>query len=123
MRIRRNNRSCPGDLAVWNDKRKRCSETVRAECVSVDMSHTRDGNGRSKRTYNPTWEIEYDGRRIRLSSNNYTQKHVAIGHHRNLRINPDHPEEFMDPSGGTLIIGIGFVVIGVIATVIQFTAG
>ena len=29
----------------------------------------------------------------------------------------------MDPSGGTLIIGIGFLVIGIIATVVQFTAG
>ncbi|MCR5790074.1 MAG: DUF3592 domain-containing protein [Lachnospiraceae bacterium] len=102
-------------------KRKRCSEKVRAECIAVNTSRSHDSNGRGKRTYNPTWEIEYNGRTITLGSNSYTSKYVAPGHHRTLRINPDNPEEFMDPSGGTLIIGIGFFVLGIIATVLVFT--
>ena len=104
-------------------KRRKCSERVSAECVSVDSHSSRGSNGKRSRTYSPTWEIEYNGRRITLSSNNYSSKYVAVGHHRTLRINPDNPEEYLDPSSGMLLIGIGFVAIGIIGTVVQLTGG
>ncbi|MCR4657095.1 MAG: hypothetical protein K5770_12835 [Lachnospiraceae bacterium] len=104
-------------------KRKRCSVTVRAECIAVDSRRSGNSGGGRQTTYNPTWEIEYDGRRIELKANSYSSRHVAVGHHRNLRINPENPEEFLDPSGGLLLIGIGFVVIGILGTVVQLTGG
>ncbi len=104
-------------------KRKRCSEKVRAECIAVDSRRSGNSSGGRQTTYNPTWEIEYDGRRIQLKSNSYSSRYTAVGHHRNLRINPDNPEEFLDPSSGLLIIGIGFVVIGILGTIVQLTGG
>ncbi len=104
-------------------KRKKCSEKVRAECIAVDTRRSGSSGGGRQTAYCPTWEIEYDGRRIELKPGGYSSKHVAVGHHRTLRINPDNPEEFLDPSSGLLLIGIGFVVIGIVGTVAQLTGG
>lgn len=70
---------------------KNCTEEVLGEIVDID-SWYEDGH----KTYTPVYEINYNGNKIKIKSDEYTNvDNYEIGRFDDLLINPLNPNEYI----------------------------
>ncbi len=83
--------------AIWYYKNK-YKETVEATVAYVDSHISRTGKGHHVRTYRPVYEFTYSGRTYQVMDKVYSSgNHPVKGEERELLIDEDNPEHFVDP--------------------------
>jgi hypothetical protein len=87
-------------IGIWliNDtekKRERCTDTVEATVVDIEMTGLFiEGKGKKRDCY-PVYEFYYCGKYYRRTSNDIVHKYrFSVGDHVELAINPKYPDEF-----------------------------
>lgn len=106
--------------------RKRCTYKVNAKCVAVSSSTHRDKNGRTRKTYMPTYSVYVNDKEERLWNNKYSSHKFEIGEYYNILINPNNPIEYIDINtrklhSGLLLIGTLFIGVSVIVGIVLVT--
>lgn len=96
---------------------KNCTKEVIGEIVDIDSIYDE-----AHRTYTPVYEINYNGNKIRIKSDEYSNvDRYEIGRFDDLLINPSNPNEFIFPhkNGNRLVMIIGFlsIVSGIITLI------
>ena len=76
---------------------KRCTESVSAEFIGYDIvKHTNIGK-RSYKYYYPKVRYEYGGKLYEVTGGNTSARDKAEGYVQEIYIDPDSPEDFIDP--------------------------
>lgn len=98
-------------LAVY-EHQKKCTVKVRGKCVS--LSGPRDLGIKSSTAYFPTYEIEYQGKKITVTRTvGKTDGRVKLNETYDLYIDPNNPQNFVNKQDneqylGTLRLTAGF---------------
>lgn len=106
-------------INVTAKQRERCTDTVEATVVDIEMTGLFIEGKRKKRDCYPVYEFYYCGKYYRRTSNDIVHKYrFSIGDHVELAINPKYPDEFhiledisgIDKGGLiSLIVGVALI--------------
>lgn len=81
-------------LVGYGKRSADCTLAVDARVVEMEKS-----TGSDKNTYRPVYGFEYGGQSYEVHGHAYTNSEkYAVGQSVMLKINPDQPEEFVDPA-------------------------
>lgn len=99
--------------------KKRCTYEVNAKCVDVSTSTHRNKNGRTRKTYMPTYSAYVNDKEIKLWNNKYSSHKFEVGEYYTVSINLENPTEFIDINtkkvhSGMLLIGTLFIGVSII---------
>lgn len=113
-----------GILIVIFDRRKRarCTEETTATIVSVGEDITRDGSGHKERSYTAYYEFTARGGTVRRQGGSSTsrKRKYKRGETRQVRYNPNNPNEFVvvgdsgNTGGGIALIILAIVIAGAV---------
>ena len=109
-----------GPIGGQNRKKKRCTESVLAECVDIRTKRGRTSKGGSITLFSAVYRYNYNGRSYENAENMYSKTRTPmVGEQRMIFLDPDHPSFFYEPKRdrkinfSIMIIGIMIVAISV----------
>lgn len=76
---------------------KRCTESVSAEFIGYDIVKRSSTGKSSYKNYYPKFRYEYGGKLYEVTGGNTSARDKAEGNVQEIYIDPDSPEDFIDP--------------------------
>lgn len=76
---------------------KRCTESVSAEFIGYDIVKRSSTGKSSYKNYYPKFRYEYGGKLYEVTGGNTSARDKAEGYVQEIYIDPDSPEDFIDP--------------------------
>ena len=76
---------------------KRCTESVSAEFIGYDIVKRSSTGKSSYKNYYPKFRYEYGGKLYEVTGSNTSARDKAEGYVQEIYIDPDSPEDFIDP--------------------------
>ena len=106
-------------------KRSRCTVATRATVCKVEIDRETDEDGHSRNSYTPTFEYAVNGETYRRKGGVYSNRRRTYreGDVKNIKYNPDKPEEFVVEGAGGMGGGIFLMVLSVVIFVVLIIYG
>ena len=83
---------------------KRCTESVSAEFIGYDIVKHTNTSKSSYKNYCPKFRYEYGGKLYEVTGGNTYARNKAEGYVQEIYIDPDSPEDFIDPENNNKLI-------------------
>lgn len=83
---------------------KRCTESVSAEFIGYDIVKHTNTSKSSYKNYYPKFRYEYGGKLYEVTGSNTYARDKAEGYVQEIYIDPDSPEDFIDPENNNKLI-------------------
>lgn len=83
---------------------KRCNESVSAEFIGYDIVKHTNTSKSSYKNYYPKFRYEYGGKLYEVTGGNTSARDKAEGYVQEIYIDPDSPEDFIDPENNNKLI-------------------
>ena len=83
---------------------KRCTESVSAEFIGYDIVKHTNTSKSSYKNYYPKFRYEYGGKLYEVTGGNTYARDKAEGYVQEIYIDPDSPEDFIDPENNNKLI-------------------
>ena len=83
---------------------KRCTESVSAEFIGYDIVKHTNTSKSSYKNYYPKFRYEYGGKLYEVTGGNTSARDKAEGYVQEIYIDPDSPEDFIDPENNNKLI-------------------
>ena len=83
---------------------KRCTESVSAEFIGYDIVKHTNTSKSSYKNYYPKFRYEYGGKLYEVTGGNTYARDKAEGYVQEIYIDPDSPEDFIDPENSNKLI-------------------
>lgn len=83
---------------------KRCTESVSAEFIGYDIVKHSSTSKSSYKNYYPKFRYEYGGKLYEVTGGNTYARDKAEGYVQEIYIDPDSPEDFIDPENNNKLI-------------------
>ncbi|EGC03674.1 hypothetical protein [Ruminococcus albus] len=83
---------------------KRCTESVSAEFIGYDIVKRSSTGKSSYKNYYPKFRYEYGGKLYEVTGSNTYARDKAEGYVQEIYIDPDSPEDFIDPENNNKLI-------------------
>ena len=83
---------------------KRCTESVSAEFIGYDIVKHTNSSKSSYKNYYPKFRYEYGGKLYEVTGGNTYARDKTEGYVQEIYIDPDSPEDFIDPENNNKLI-------------------
>ena len=83
---------------------KRCTESVSAEFIGYDIVKHTNTSKSSYKNYYPKFRYEYGGKLYEVTGGNTYARDKTEGYVQEIYIDPDSPEDFIDPENNNKLI-------------------